>query len=377
MVNRVSWRCAKVKSGGLSTVSNHNMRVSTMEHRGVDPAKTKDNKCLFRKHDMSLDEAVRHDLKERGIKVNKNSTIALEMLSTASTAYFRPEDPNKKGAYDMEATKQWALANLAAYKERYGENLIQVDLHLDESTPHMHVIVVPVVMKEHKKRRTNAQIEAGEPNVTYMKATLDADSMTKRGDMIAGQDYFAKAVEHLGIQRGIKGSRAKHTTLKQWGGMIQEALKGFVYPPKAKIKPKELEHKVLRKGFLGIGKKLESEVDYYKRMSSLYQALGAKQVNELLARETKNKAVIKVLEVRNKTDRDRAYLLEQFKDHPQEFISLQEQLKRSLDEQQKLAQENQQLQIKSDTWEVKAKQLHHSNIKLQDANNDNSPTRRR
>jgi hypothetical protein len=105
--------------------------------------------------------------------------------------------------------------------------------------------------------------------------------------------------------------------------------------------------------------------------------LGAKQVNELLARETKNKAVIKVLEVRNKTDRDRAYLLEQFKDHPQEFISLQEQLKRSLEAQQQLAQENQQLQIKSDTWEVKAKKLHHHNIKLQDANNDNDLTRRR
>ena len=96
MVNRVSWRCAKVKSGGLSTVSNHNMRVTTMDHRGVDASKSKDNKCLFRKHNMSLDAAVWHDLKERGIKANKNSTIALEMLSTASTAYFRPDNPNKK-----------------------------------------------------------------------------------------------------------------------------------------------------------------------------------------------------------------------------------------------------------------------------------------
>ena len=77
-----------------------------------------------------------------------------------------------------------------------------------------------------------------------------------------------------------------------------------------------------------------------------------------------------MLEKRNKDDRDRAYLLEQFKDHPEAMETLKEQLKDSLEAQSALASENQQLTINLDKSQDKTKDLHYSNVKLRDQLND-------
>ncbi|WP_434472223.1 plasmid recombination protein [Aeromonas veronii] len=41
---------------------------------------------------------------------------------------------------------------MAELKKRYGENLISVELHCDERTPHLHAEVVPLVKKNQKKQ---------------------------------------------------------------------------------------------------------------------------------------------------------------------------------------------------------------------------------
>jgi hypothetical protein len=33
---------------------------------------------------------------------------------------------------------------MKALRDKFGENLIDVTLHLDEATPHMHAVIVPV-----------------------------------------------------------------------------------------------------------------------------------------------------------------------------------------------------------------------------------------
>ena len=95
-MNRVSLRIEKKKITQLADVSNHNQRLEAMKHKGVDASKTHDNVCLFQKHDMRLDESVKHDINARGIKPRKNAVVALEVLISATPDYFRPTDPTKK-----------------------------------------------------------------------------------------------------------------------------------------------------------------------------------------------------------------------------------------------------------------------------------------
>ena len=48
------------------------------------------------------------------------------------------------GNYDPKRLKAWVKCNMKALRKKFGENLIDVTLHLDEATPHMHAVIVPV-----------------------------------------------------------------------------------------------------------------------------------------------------------------------------------------------------------------------------------------
>lgn len=97
---------------------------------------------------------------------------------------------------------------------------------MDEKTPHIHATVVPIVTRERRKaKEAKKREEKPEQDVTgkkkYRKKNanaprLCADDVMTRENLKLFQDTYAEAMAKYGLQRGIDGSEAKHTTNQEY-----------------------------------------------------------------------------------------------------------------------------------------------------------------
>lgn len=126
-------------------------------------------------------------------KVRANAVICVEQVLTASHEYFQ-DDPNN------ERLRKWVDKQLEYIEKKWGDNCVSAVLHLDERSPHIHVHVVPVV----NGKLNNRALMGGKSDV-----------------MSEMQDEYADAMKPLGLTRGIKNSKAYHTTIKQFYGMLE------------------------------------------------------------------------------------------------------------------------------------------------------------
>ena len=112
---------------------------------------------------------------------------------------------------------EWCDDNLQWLHRTFGkENTVSAVLHMDEHTPHIHATVVPIVTGERRK----AKKKQTEGKRSYRKKAntvrLCADDVLTRDKLVAYHDSYAKAMEKYGLQRGVRGSEARHTTTAQY-----------------------------------------------------------------------------------------------------------------------------------------------------------------
>lgn len=223
--NRVIARVAKHKKAHLHAVDSHNRRTKPIRNAvpGAyagrihgDPSKT-------------LSQLVDERLAAVGMATGKgggirhDAVLVNQLVISASPAYFRPDEPERHGLYDQKRLDVWVEKNMAELKKRYGENLISVELHCDERTPHLHAEVVPLVKKIKKNRRSKADISNNVPAREYEAWSLDSKNMFGPEALTKLQDELADAVKDLGIERGVRGSKALHTELSWFHGMVERA----------------------------------------------------------------------------------------------------------------------------------------------------------
>lgn len=128
-------------------------------------------------------------------KIRSNAVLGIEMVLSASPQYFRPENPSRAGFYLRGRVDDFADACTNWLLNRYYNRVVCAELHLDETTPHIHVFIVPL------------------DNQGKLNARALFHGRYKLSEL---QDSFACAVSHLGIERGIKGSKAKHTDIQKY-----------------------------------------------------------------------------------------------------------------------------------------------------------------
>lgn len=212
---QVSLRVAKIKKSSLGVVQKHNQREEIPHY--VDQKISHLNQAVI--GGKSLTSDVLNRISNLGITIahgkQNESTVAMEIVLSASPEYFR-NNPEERGTYDAKKTIAWCEANTQFLKSKFGDNLVRLDLHMDEATPHFHAIVTPIKTKKRKKRRTKQQIKNNEPAKIEVKQVLDASSMFNKQALIQLQTDAAQAVENLGIERGNRGSDATHITIKEW-----------------------------------------------------------------------------------------------------------------------------------------------------------------
>ena len=123
------------------------------------------------------------------------------MLLTASPEYFRPDDPSRAGYYQPQRLEDFQKSVHQWLEEKYGDRIVRAELHLDEATPHIHAYLVPLD-------------ERGKLNCRGL--------FGGREKLSKFQDSYAEALASLGLERGIKGSRAKHTSVKQYYAAVNK-----------------------------------------------------------------------------------------------------------------------------------------------------------
>lgn len=200
--------------GGLNAHLTRSMNVPN-----ADPELVRFNYRPVGSGDLWVD--VQNRLKEAGIeKPRKDGVLAVEHLATYSPeglASFHKESQDGKPARlvaDKAELDRWNafVTNTREWLcERYGEkNLVNFTVHMDEKSPHIHAIVVPI----DQKGKLNCKSYLG-----------------GREKMKEMQDSFAQAHKGLDLQRGIKGSKAHHQEVKQFYTQVKEANRYLVQVP--------------------------------------------------------------------------------------------------------------------------------------------------
>lgn len=194
--------------GTLSNKGKYNQRnLSTSNY---DESKTHLNQELRGTGNYLKDvnqrlEQVSQEQKGKGSQliIQKNTVKAIEHMMTASPEWF-----TERGS---EGIQEFCKASHGFLKNIYGvENIVSFSLHLDQTTPNITAMVTPIVVGKLK----------GGKEVLRLGAKRFLNGKVK---MIALQDSFAEHCKHLGLERGKKGAKAIHTTIKEFYSLINKA----------------------------------------------------------------------------------------------------------------------------------------------------------
>ena len=110
-------------------------------------------------------------------KVRKNAVYALEVVISLSSNYFRDEGM-KAGQYNFSKYEDFEASAYQWLNETFGEsNVISSVGHLDEATPHIHALVIPI----DPKNKLNAQHWIGTPKKMRDLQTSIANTFLKLG----------------------------------------------------------------------------------------------------------------------------------------------------------------------------------------------------
>ncbi|WP_017655440.1 MobV family relaxase [Fortiea contorta] len=192
-------RIEKLKTfGNVAGSDDHVLR--NRETPNADP--TKENvRLIGEEDDRSLEKIVKEKISTLKHRPRKDAVLCTEMFLSASPEYFRPDNPSASGQWSDDLMQQWAIASRDWLAQNYGSKCVRAELHLDESTPHIHAYIVPVNEK------------TGRISHDAMFGGRGGQGRIKLSKL---QDSYAAALAPLGIERGVKGSKATHTKVKEY-----------------------------------------------------------------------------------------------------------------------------------------------------------------
>lgn len=87
---------------------------------------------------------------------------------------------------------------------------------MDEKTPHIHAAVVPIVTGERRKAKKEQENGKRKYHKKSDTIRLCADDLFNRQTLIAYHDNYARVMAKYGLQRGVRGSEARHTSTTQY-----------------------------------------------------------------------------------------------------------------------------------------------------------------
>lgn len=143
---------------------------------------------------MKSEHADRRKTFNQMLNKSKN-VVADELLFTATHKFF--------DNMSREDIRKWADTCMEFVYEDLGytkEQVLHATVHLDEETPHLHCVVIPLIKKLDKRTNTERYTISKK---AYIKDKIHLSEL---------QDKYHRRLTDKGydLERGIKGSDAKH-----------------------------------------------------------------------------------------------------------------------------------------------------------------------
>lgn len=206
------YRTAKIKTAAELAASSGHMR-RTRPTPNADPKRLAENRLIIGTTDPVADvEALLPKIDQRdadGLLLRRsNSVLAVEILATTSPEWWATATP--------EMQEDWISSTVDWLAEAWGgrQNLAHIELHVDETTPHITGYAVPL----DGRGALNCRAYIGE-----------------KQQLRDQQTDYALAVEHLGLQRGVAGSKATHQAVSRFYGALKAPQKPVAVPAPGRI----------------------------------------------------------------------------------------------------------------------------------------------
>jgi DNA repair exonuclease SbcCD ATPase subunit len=165
-------RTEKRKKSDLSGIQKENTRTATEYNNKVSPGMDIFNVVL--KESSNWLQDINSEIQVAGAKPRSNSVLALDTIYTASPEFFQERTNAENDKFFQDCLK--------FHNEHFG-HIISAVVHYDETTPHLHVISVPLT----KDGRLSARDVIG--NKAKMSKTQDS--------------FFEQVGRSYGLERGI------------------------------------------------------------------------------------------------------------------------------------------------------------------------------
>lgn len=165
-------RTEKRKKSDLSGIQKENTRTATEYNNKVAPGMDIFNVTL--KESSNWLQDINNEIQAAGAKTRANSVLALDTLYTASPEFFQGKTNEENDRFFRDCLK---------FHENHFGHIISAVVHYDETTPHLHVISVPLT----KDGRLSARDVIG--NKSKMSKTQDS--------------FFEQVGRGYGLGRGI------------------------------------------------------------------------------------------------------------------------------------------------------------------------------
>lgn len=277
-------RTEKRKRTDLGGIQKENTRTATEYNNKVSPGMDIFNVTLKESGNWLQD--IDNEIKAAGAKTRNNSVLALDTIYTASPDFFTGRNNTENDRFFRDCLK---------FHESHFGHIISAVIHYDETTPHLHVISVPLT----KDGRLSARDVIG--NKSKMSKTQDA--------------FFEQVGRGYGLERGIHmDGQEKKEHISAQEHKLRE-IKQQIAREQEKLEAIEHSEETARTRALE-----------YKQTAAELQ----KQIEQLQEERNKqHKSLLKLTEAKHKAQKDVKGLNYTIKDKQTEFDAITADIKQA------------------------------------------------
>ena len=192
-------RMQKMKSGNLGGIERHNQRTfENHSNPDIDPEKQDLNYDLVNDEPINYKEKIQEIIdtqRESQRAIRKDAVLVNEWILTSNQEFF-------EGMSEQE-TRKFFQDTLEYFSEKFGtQNMAYAQVHLDETTPHMHLGVVPMT-----------------------EGKLSGKTVFNRQTLKEIQSDLPEFLKEKGfnIERGSEGSERKNLSVATYKKVVNEA----------------------------------------------------------------------------------------------------------------------------------------------------------
>ena len=267
-------------------------------------------KLLVKDYEKEHNERMKTERDDRKRTFNEmlnksKSVVADELMFTATHKFFN--NMSKEEIMRWADTCMDFVYNDLGYKK---EQVLHATIHLDEKTPHIHCVVVPLVKKLDKRTNTERFTISKKQ---YIKDNIHLSEL---------QDVYNLRLREAGfdLERGIKNSDRKHIKIKEFKkttryyedkvNTINKSLDNAMNDLEEKMKttktiPFDKKHIVIEKdtfdSMQNVIKETKKAVEFQPKINQLFNEIDTyTQSHQTLEKENKNlQREVKALTTRN------------------------------------------------------------------------------